>query len=190
MTSSNRFLTLLSLCAGKPHRGQSEFSSRRDSNADLWCFCYQSEKKPVEQTLDWPQFRDAMTIIWRRRNALNSQYGGCWWPNAYLVPRHLEPSWRNRTVAYLSSCIFFLSKLSRGISYFAEVATLPNARDFIFAFLWLHRCIVCNYCNAVYSRLVLFLLKRHRMSPVQVVTLYKPKTSCCFIKGTLYFGYA
>ena len=85
---------------------------------------------------------------------------------------------------------FFLSKLSRGISYFAEVATLPNARDFIFAFLWLHRCIVCNYCNAVYSRLVLFLLKRHRVSPVQVVTLYKPKTSCCFIKGTLYFGYA
>ena len=45
MTSSNRFPTLLSLCAGKPHRGQSEFSSRRDSNADLWCFCYQSEKK-------------------------------------------------------------------------------------------------------------------------------------------------
>ena len=65
------------------------------------------KKNPVEQTLDWPQFRDAMTIIWRRRNALNSQYGGCWWPNAYLVPRHLEPSWRNRTVAYLSSCIFF-----------------------------------------------------------------------------------
>ena len=45
MTSSNRFPTLLSLCAGKPHWGQSEFSSRRDSNADLWCFCYQSEKK-------------------------------------------------------------------------------------------------------------------------------------------------
>ena len=132
--------------------GQSGFSSQRDSNTDLWCFCCQSEKKTVEQTLDWPVFRDAMTVIWRRRNVLNSRYGGCWWPNAYLVPRHLKPSWRNRTVAYLSSCIFFLLKLSRGISYFVEVATLPNARGFIFAFLWLHMCIVYNYCNAVYSR--------------------------------------
>ena len=26
-----------------------------------------------------------------------------------------------------------------------------------FAFLWLHRCIVCNDCNAVYSLLMLFL---------------------------------
>ena len=26
-----------------------------------------------------------------------------------------------------------------------------------FAFLWLHRCIVCNDCNAVYLRLMLFL---------------------------------
>ena len=28
---------------------------------------------------------------------------------------------------------------------------------FIFIFLWLHRCIVCNDCNAAYSRLMLFL---------------------------------
>ena len=105
MTSSNRFPTLLSLCAGKPQ--VSGFSSQWDSNANLWCF-FVSLKKTVEQTLDWPAFRDAMTVIWRRRNVLNSQYGGCWWPDAYLVPRHLKPSWRNRTVAYLSSCIFFI----------------------------------------------------------------------------------
>ena len=49
---------------------QSGFSSQRDSNADLWCFCCQSEQT-VEQTLDWPVFRDAMTVIWRRRNVLN-----------------------------------------------------------------------------------------------------------------------
>ena len=30
---------------------------------------------------------------------------------------------------------YFLSKFSRDMSYSAEVATLPNARDFIFAFL-------------------------------------------------------
>ena len=54
-------------------------------------------------------------------------------------------------------------------------------------FLWLRRCIVCNDCNAVYSRLVLFFAKRHRMSPVQGVTLYKPKPRCCFIKGTFVF---
>ena len=36
-------------------------------------------------------------------------YGGCWWSNVYLVPRHLKPSRRNRTVAYLSSCIFLIN---------------------------------------------------------------------------------
>ena len=132
MTSSNRFPPLLSLCAGKPQvKVDSPHEGTVTRTFDV--FCCQS-KKAVEQTLDWPVFRDAMTAIWRRSNVLNSQYGGCWWPNAYLVPRHLKPSWRNRTVAYLSSCIFFLSKLSRGISYFAKVATLPNARDFIFFF--------------------------------------------------------
>ena len=151
-------------------------------------FCCQS-KKTVEQTLDWPVFRDAMTVIWRRRNVLNSP--------SMVVAGGLTPIWcqdilnRRGEIGQLHIYrhAFFFSKLSRGISYFAEVATLPNARDFIFAFLWLHRFIVCNYCNAVYFRLVLFLLKRHKMSTVQVVTLCKPKPSCCFIKGTLNFGY-
>ena len=49
---------------------QSGFSSQRDSNGDLCCFCFQSEQT-VEQTLDWSVFRDAMAVIWRRRNVLN-----------------------------------------------------------------------------------------------------------------------
>ena len=53
--------------------------------------CCPSEET-VEQTLDWPVIRDTMTVNWRRRNVLNSQYGGCRWPDAYLAPRHLKPS--------------------------------------------------------------------------------------------------
>ena len=158
-------------------RGTTVDSPHEGSNADLWCFYYQSGKT-VEQTLDLPVFRDAMTIIWRRRNVLNSQYGGSWWPNVYLVPRHLKPLWRNRTVAYLLSCIFFYQNCPVVSATLRKWQRYPMQET-------------TTYCNAVYSRLVFFfLLKRHRMSPVQVVTPYKPIPSCCFIKGTLYFGYA
>ena len=105
MTSSKSFPTLLSLWAGKPQvKVDSPHKGTVTRTFDVFVV---SLKKTVEQTLDWPVFRDAMTVIWRRLNVLNSQYGGCWWPNACLVPRHLKPSWRNRTVAYLSPCIFF-----------------------------------------------------------------------------------
>ena len=94
-----------------------------------------SLKKPVEQTLGWPVFWDAMTVIWRRRNLLNSP--------SMVVAGGLTPIWcqdilnRRGEIGQLHiyrHAFLFLSKLSRGISYFAEVATLPNARDFIFVF--------------------------------------------------------
>ena len=161
MTSSNRFPTLLSLCAGKPQvKVASPHKGTVTRTFDV--FVISLKKNSVEQTLDWPVFREAMTIIWHRRNVLNSQqgwgqvllavlesststfqicnykykysqyldgikyikyffnqvqvqvpstlvtnnstvsqYGSYWWPNAYLVPRHLKPSCWNRTVAYL-----------------------------------------------------------------------------------------
>ena len=157
MTSSNRniFSVTVPLCVETT--GQSGFSSQRESNAGLWCFCCQSEKSCWTNILDWPVFRDAIKVIWRHRNVLKSQYGGCWWPDAYLAPRHLKPSWRNRTVAYLSSCILFRKiapwyQLLCGSGHVTQCKKLHFLR-----FLWLHRCIVCNDCNAVYSRLVLFL---------------------------------
>ena len=64
MTSSNE-KNRVSLC-GESTGG---LPSQRDSNEDLLCFCRQSEQI-VEQTIDWPVIRDAMLIIWRRRNAL------------------------------------------------------------------------------------------------------------------------
>ena len=64
---------------------QSGFSSQRDSNANLCCFCCQSEQT-VEQTLDWPVFRDAMAVIWRRRNVLN-------WIVSMVVAGGLTPIW-------------------------------------------------------------------------------------------------
>ena len=64
---------------------QSGFSSQRDSNADLCCFCSQSEQT-VEQTLDWPIFWDAMAVIWRRRNALN-------WIVSMVVAGGPTPNW-------------------------------------------------------------------------------------------------
>ena len=102
---------------------QCGFSSQRDSNTELCCFCCQSEQT-VEQTLVWPVFRDAMAVIWRRRNVLN-------WIVSMVVTG-------GPTVLSLSL---------HGI-------ILPHS---FLHFSWLHRRIVCNDCNAAYSRLMLFL---------------------------------
>ena len=72
MTSSNRFAMLLSLCTGKPQVKVDSPHERDSTWTRTFDVCCQSEKKTVEQTLDWPVFRDAMTVIWRRRNVLNS----------------------------------------------------------------------------------------------------------------------
>ena len=60
----------------------------------------------------------------------------------------------------------------------------------------LHLCFCCDCIDALFVMTVTqsipawcYFFKRHRMSPVQVVTLYKPKPTCCFIKDGLYFGY-
>ena len=96
---------------------------------------------------------------WRSFDVLNSQHGGCWRPDAYLVPGHLQPSWRNRTVAYLSSCIFpkNLSTFLNGRHGYNTVSFFVWEYFTYFLFLWLHRNIVYNDSNEVYSRLTLFL---------------------------------
>ena len=106
MTSPKRkiFSVTVHFYAGKP---QVDSPHKETVTRSFDVFVVSLNKKTVEQTLDWPVFRNATTVIWRRRNVLNSQHGGCWWPDAYLSPRHLKPSWRNRTFAYLLSCIFF-----------------------------------------------------------------------------------
>ena len=52
------FSMLLVLCEGNPPV-TGGFPSQKASNGDLWW---------VDQALDWPVIRDAMTVIWRRRN--------------------------------------------------------------------------------------------------------------------------
>ena len=174
MTSSNIFPPLLSLCAGKPQvKVDSPHKGTVTRTFDV--FCCQC-KKTVEQTLDWPVFRDTMTVIWRRRNVLNSP--------SMVVAGGLTPIWcqdilnRRGEIGQLHIYrhAFFFIKI---VPWYQLLCGSGNVTH---AFLWLHRCIVCNYCNAVYFRLVLFLLKRHKMSTVQVVTLYKPKPSCFSLK--------
>ena len=153
MTSSNKFSTLLSLCAGKPQ-----------VNVD----------SPHEGTVT--QTFDVLLSIWKKtllnKHSIGRYFETPWrsfvvavmyWIVSMVVAGGLTPIWcqdilnRRGEIGQLHIYRQYWSKLSRGISFFAEVPTLPNARDFIFAFLWLHRCIACNDCNAVYSRLVLFL---------------------------------
>ena len=108
---------------------QSGFSSQRDSNANLCCYCCQSEQT-VEQTLDWPVFRDAMAVIWRRRNVLN-------WIVSMVVAGGPTPIWHQDILKchgeigqlYIYRyAILFLSwpVVSAALR---KTATLLNARD-------------------------------------------------------------
>ena len=59
-----------------------------------------------------------------------------------VVAGGLTPIWRQDILnrhgeigeLHIYRHAFFFEKLSRGVRYFAEVTTLPNTRDFIFAF--------------------------------------------------------
>ena len=189
MTSSKRkiFSVTVPLCGEPQVKVDSPHKGTATRTFDVFVV---SLKKTVEQTLDWPVFRDHTTVIWLHRDVLNSQYCGCWGPDAYLAPRHLKSSWRNRTVAYLSSCIFF-AKLSRGISYFAEVATLRNARDFIFAFFCdcvgvLFVMIVMQYIPA-WCYFLRSVIECHQYREWHYINLNLDAAS---LKERLYFGYA
>ena len=58
----------------------------------------------------------------------------------------------------------------------------------------LHFCFFCDCMGVLFVMTVMqsipvwcYFCERHRMSPVQVVTLYQCKPSCCFIEGTFVF---
>ena len=108
MTSSNRevFHVTLLLCGEPPITMESPHKGTVTWTLDISLLAIW---KNVEQTFDWPVIRDAMTVTWRCNNALSSPHGGCWWRGVYLAPEHHEPSRQNRTVAYISSCIFLQS---------------------------------------------------------------------------------
>ena len=100
-----------------------------------------------------------------------------------IVTDHLDNAWFSAIAT--SSLSIEKKNTSPNGCYGCNVVTFFTwyyFTSFFFAFLWLHRRIVCNDCNAVYSRLMLFFVKRHRMLPVQFMTQYKPIPSSCFIK--------
>ena len=107
---------------------QSGFSSQRDSSADICCFCCQSEQT-VEQTLDWPVFRDVMAVIWRRRNVLN-------WIVSMVVAGGPTPIWHQDILKrygeigqlYIYRYAIFFSKLSSGISCFAKDSNVVQCK--------------------------------------------------------------
>ena len=97
------------------------FSSQRVSNAELCCFCCQSE-----QTLDWPVFRDAMAVIWRRRNVLN-------WIVSMVVAGGPTPIWhqdilkRHGEIGQLYIYRYAIL-LSSGISCFAKDSNVAQCK--------------------------------------------------------------
>ena len=113
---------------------QSGYSSQRDSNADLSCFCCQSE-----QTLDWPVFRDAMAVIWRRRNVLN-------WIVSMVVAGGPTPIWHQdilkrhgeigqlyiyRYATLFQSCPVVSAALQKTATLFSA-RELRNLRNYVF----------------------------------------------------------
>ena len=158
-------------------------------NADLWCFCCQSEKNLLNKhsigryfETPWRSF-DVAVMYW----IVSMVVAGGLTLNRcqYILNRRDEIG-----QLHIYRHAFFFNQNCPVVS-----ATLRKWQRYPMqetSFLLSCDCIGVLFVISVRSLFphgVIFL-KRHRMSPVQVVTLYKPKPSCCFIKGTLYFGYA
>ena len=148
-----RFSALLSLCAGKPQVKVDSF--HRGTVTRTFDVFVVSLKKMLNKLsigryfkAPWRSF-DVAVMYWivimvvaggltliRRQDILN---------------RHSEiGQWHIYRHAFFSqSCPVVSATLRKWQRY-------PMQETSFLLLLWLHRCIVCNDCNAVYSRLVLF----------------------------------
>ena len=90
-SSKGNISVLLVLCAGNPPVTGEFLSQRGYQRGPLMFLCCYSEQT-MEQTFDWQGIRDAMMVIWHRRNIKKYTYSNDWYHWDHRVLTHISES--------------------------------------------------------------------------------------------------